>query len=208
MTRTGRPTKLGQVLREEGGERITVADEIIERVRGGASNVDAAVSVGIARSTLQDWLREGARHASRRLNGERLTRKEAGLADFSDREAQAVAEWKVEQEIQLGILSSGRERRIVTEKRDAAGNLIEKTERTEGLEPDLRAITWRLERRFPEQYGANKLEISGPDGGPIPVSVREQAAKTLGTLAERLAESAEAVAGAAAAAEGEGSLDG
>lgn len=29
------------------------------------------------------------------------------------------------------------------------------------------AAAWRLERRFPERWGRRKLEISGPDGGPI-----------------------------------------
>lgn len=190
MPRTGRPTKLTQKLREgPDGAAITVADEIIERIRSGAGTQDAAASVGIARSTLTDWLREGARHAARRLAGEKLTAKERALADFSDREAQAIAEWKVEQEIQLGLLSTGRSRTIITEKRDSAGNLLEKTERTEGIEPNDRVITWRLERRFPEQYGRQRLEITGPEGGPIPLSIREQASEALTAAAERLAES-------------------
>lgn len=189
MPRTGRPTKIDAELRRgPDGEKITVADEIVERIRSGASNLDAAQSVGISKSTLQDWLREGARASARRLAGEKLTAKERRLADFSDREAQALAEWKVEQEIQLGILSTGRERLIVTEKRDSAGNLIEKSERREGIEPNAQVIEWRLERRFPEQYGRQRLEITGPEGGPIPLSIREQASEALASAAERLAE--------------------
>ena len=32
---------------------------------------------------------------------------------------------------------------------------------------DWRAAAWRLERRFPKRRGQRKLEVSGPDGGPL-----------------------------------------
>lgn len=183
MARTGRPSRLTDELRPG----VTVADEIIERVRSGADRRDAAASVGVARSTLQLWLRDGARHAARRLSGDDLTDSEHELANFSDREAQALAEWKVEQELQLGILSSGRERIVETVKTNADGT-VETTRRSETVEPNAQVILWRLERRFPEQYGRQRLEVSGPDGGPIPVSVRDAAVATLARMAEQLAE--------------------
>jgi hypothetical protein len=182
----GRPTKLDAVLRQTGSGPVTVADEIIERVRGGAARADAAASVGIARSTLQEWVRDGARLAARRLAGDELTDDEHALADFSDREAEAVAEWKVEQELQLSLLSTARSREVVTEKRDSAGNLLERTTRTEGIEPDARVIQWRLERRFPDQYGRQRLELSGPDGGPVPLDLRSAALDRLLQMAEQL----------------------
>lgn len=200
----GRPTKLDQVLRVENGAEITVADEILERIAIGATISDAAASVGIDRETLHRWIREGARAASRRAQGHRLTRAEARLADFSNAEAQAVAAWKVTQETQLEILSGGRTRKVVTEKRDSAGNLLEKTERTEGIDPDARVIMWRLERRFRDQYGRQALEISGPGGGPIPLSVREEAAQAIEAAAQRLSESLEALGGLGSAPPSEG----
>lgn len=198
--RRGRPPKIDHPLRStRDGATITVADEIIERVRAGATRADAAGSVGIAKSTLQLWIRDGARAATRRLQGEELDDQDQVLADFSDREAQATAEWKVEQELQLGVLSSGRTRLIETQKLDAAGNVLERTTRKEGLEPDARVIMWRLERRFPEQYGTRRLELTGPEGGPIPVSVKDAAVERLGQMAEQLAANLGAVTAAQAA---------
>jgi transposase len=34
---------------------------------------------------------------------------------------------------------------------------------------DWRAAAWMLERRYPQQYGKQAIEISGPDGGAIVV---------------------------------------
>lgn len=33
------------------------------------------------------------------------------------------------------------------------------------------ARAWLLERRFPEEFGRHRLEVSGPDGKPVPVDM-------------------------------------
>lgn len=44
--------------------------------------------------------------------------------------------------------------------------------RNAGRNGTWQASTWFLERRFPAEYGRQRLEISGPDGGPIEQSMR------------------------------------
>jgi hypothetical protein len=183
----GRPTKLTQVLRkDDAGNDVTLGDELIERMRYGASTYDAAAAVGINRDTLMDWLREGARHAARRQSGEKLSKRDRDLADFSDREAQAIGQWKADAERTLQNLSVLRRRVTVVEK-EIGGAPVERTVRTEQVEPDAKVIMWRLERRWPQQYGRSLVEVSGPDGGPISVDVKAEARAVLESMVERIA---------------------
>jgi hypothetical protein len=32
------------------------------------------------------------------------------------------------------------------------------------------AAAWKLERRYPDQYGRNRVEITGPEGAPISIT--------------------------------------
>ncbi len=39
-------------------------------------------------------------------------------------------------------------------------------------DPDWRAAAWKLERRYPADFGKRAMEISGPDSGPLQVVAR------------------------------------
>lgn len=54
---------------------------------------------------------------------------------------------------------------------------------------DWRASAWLLERRFPETWGRNRIEVTGKDGGPVAIAASidaKLAQLSLGDL-ERLA---------------------
>jgi transposase len=197
----GAPVKVDQVLRiDENGHAVTIAEHVVEKLRTGNYVEQAAKSAGLHKSTVYDWLHQGARISTDILQGRR-TRPRAGsverkLLDFSDAVAAAEAEWEVAANDGLERLSQPR---TVTETRETVETDSEGKETgkktmtlTKVEEADSATIRWRLERRFPDRYGKQHLEISGPGGGPIPLSIREQAAKQLTDQAERLAQAAAA----------------
>lgn len=59
-------------------------------------------------------------------------------------------------------------------------------------EGEWQAAAWKLERRYPHAYGKNvtQMEVTGKDGGPIELSVRDILAEKLGMLSSRKAEAA------------------
>ncbi len=48
-----------------------------------------------------------------------------------------------------------------------------------GKPGDWRASAWVLERRHPDDYGKQRLEVSGPEGGPVQVDLRTKIAEVL-----------------------------
>jgi len=47
------------------------------------------------------------------------------------------------------------------------------------------AAAWKLERRYPDEYGRHNVSVTGANGGPVNVSVNLDAAREI--IAERLA---------------------
>jgi hypothetical protein len=105
----------------------------------------------------------------------RGARGEAPYDAFADAMAQAVA---------------------MAEARDVA--LIGKAAETQW-----QAAAWRLERKFPDRYGRRERhEVSGPDGGPIPVAVDADPQALHDRLAALLAKAAAPAADPAAGGPG------
>jgi len=53
---------------------------------------------------------------------------------------------------------------------DAAVTWLEKIEQA-ATSGEWQAAAWKLERRYPRDYGRRLQEVSGPDGGPIPLAL-------------------------------------
>jgi hypothetical protein len=135
----GRPTKLTP----------TVERAVCKAVRAGNYIETAAALAGINKDTLYDWLKRGAREATRIDAGHEPDAGEAPYVQFSDAVKKALAESE-----------SADLRRIERAGAD-----------------QWQAAAWRLERRFPDRWGRQRVEVTGKDGGPLEVTLEERAAK-------------------------------
>jgi hypothetical protein len=181
----------GALLRPVGrlsdGTAVSVADRVAEAMRLGGTLHDGAVRAGVSPQRLAAWVRSGNRIAAA---------LDAGSLLHSDLDAQARAEVALAQTVEasategklllLGLLerlSRGTEVRTVTVRLDASGREVDRYERTEQHAPDAATIRWRLERRWPDEWAPKgRLEVTGPDGGPLSVDLASRAAE----LAEAL----------------------
>lgn len=191
----GRPTKIDHVVARitnpDGSiTKVTTADRIIQALAAGNYAEHAAASAGIPKVTLYDWLKRGARYNTALDRGKDLTdftRLDRLCGDFANAVATAQAEATVrDAALAAQLAQGGFEHRTVTVKKDKDGNVVERTEKVEHLPPDSSMIRWRLERREQATWGKNApLEITGPEGGPVEVTVAEKRAGFLDHLTER-----------------------
>jgi hypothetical protein len=130
----GRPTKITK----------EIQDKIIMLIKAGNYMETAASYVGLAQSTIRDWMRRGSREEER-LNKDqdaRPIKSETPFMEFSVaiRKAQADAEIRDVNTIGRASLLSWQ------------------------------AAAWRLERKYPDRWGKREShEISGPGGSPVQV---------------------------------------
>jgi hypothetical protein len=138
----------------------TVADAIVDLMRLGNYMETAALFVGVSVSTVKHWLREGDKALGRREAGARrrdLSSFQRHAADFLTAVRAATAESERRDVGTLAALARGGLPVVQTTERwitdeDGQPRLVERTTvRRESL-PDVRAITWRLERRFPDRW--------------------------------------------------------
>jgi hypothetical protein len=182
-----RPTRIHDVVaRTENGDPITVGDRIIGALRAGNYVETAAAFAGVHKDTIYHWLREGARAIARTegalAKGEdppELTENERAWVEFSDAVAQAQAAAEVDDVARLASLArGGLTVETITEKRavnDQGEEVVtERTIRTEETLPDAATLRWRLERRHPDRWGRQHVEVSGIDGAPIELSIAEK----------------------------------
>jgi hypothetical protein len=177
VARTGRPSKIHDVVNvRDDGTRVTVADRIVAALRAGNYLEPSAQAVGVAKTTVYEWIKLGGA-AQRRItndgvNRSALSQHERRCLDFADAVADAQAEWEVDANARLQRLAVGDHTVVtVTEKVNADGELLERTTKTERLAPSAQVLEWRLTRRFPDRY-SQRVEVSGPEGAAIPVEVR------------------------------------
>lgn len=199
--KAGRPTELDAPIDVPvpggGTRRVTVEQRIIELMGTGAHVDTAAMSLGIERPTLHDWLKIGGRTrkawAAGKLSHPDDPDGEAPLPEthqtrcalFSVAVDSAAADWLMRQEATLEAASRPNKREVVTIKTDAAGRQVETSRRTENEGPDMATVRWRLARHpaSRDTYGDRQtVELSGPGGEAIPVDVRTS------NLADKIAE--------------------
>jgi hypothetical protein len=179
---------------------ITVYDRIISYMRGGADAEEAALAAGVTKGSIDRWRREGA-EAEKRLAAiqsgvakGRLTQNERVLVAFA-RDAMAahaghlvrlagVATKAAVGELDDDVTVTEK----VTQVRDAQGNVtdervVDRTTKRTTKGPDTGMVKWLLESRYGWKPG-EKVEHTGPGGGPVQIDVRA----ALGRIAGRIAE--------------------
>lgn len=172
----GRPGPLPLVL--QGFDRATCtwrskspALKVLSALRAGATWELAAATAKVNQATPREWNTRGAEVVKA------LPDEGATLADDVPDETVAYLAFHLEAEAaKIGTVVG-------------ALRTIDRASR----KGDVRAATEVL-KRHPDAkpYRPDpRLELTGPEGGPIPVSVRDKARESLAKMAERLAENAE-----------------
>jgi len=170
------PSKRGRG--RESKLTIASATTIVNAIRDGQYLNVAAEMAHVHPDTLNGWLLIGGqRHWE--VQDREPTAHEVACRDFSD--AYAHAEAAAEQEIVAAIRRAGLQPSIETTTTTKVNHHVIKGEVVESVDsvttervipPDVRPLQWFAERRFgPRWRQRQAMEISGPEGAPIPVAV-------------------------------------
>lgn len=194
----GRPLKLDDpARRRQDGTVVTIGEAVITAVGLGQDYTAAAKGAGISTATLHTWRVKGAAARTALLKGRKPSRNDARLIEFLDALERAESEAELERLAIIHRASQPFSVVKIVEKVsvDADGNekVIERTRTTEQRPGLWTPAAWWLERRIPAKY-ARRLELSGPDGGDIPIGDRAR------TLADSLADYLQGAADQEAAA--------
>lgn len=178
----GRPPKLNTVVLTRPGpdgrtQKITASERIIEALRIGEYVETAAALANVDKTTVYEWLKVGAAatdlvaRQGRTLKS--LTQHQRDCMEFSHAVAEAQALARADDVATLAEVAQGGRQIVSTiTERNAKGEVVKHVTKTETAQPNVAALTWRLERRWPEEWGRRRIEVSGPDGEAIPVEVR------------------------------------
>lgn len=150
--------------------RVTVGEAIVRNLAAGGYVEQAAAACGIDKPTLYAWLKRGARARRKSLNGKgAVPATDRQYVEFSNAVATGQVKPLTRAEATIAqLMAGGRTVRHETVKTNAAGEVLERTVRTETLAPDAASIRWWLERRWSKLYGhLGSLEITGADGAPL-----------------------------------------
>lgn len=139
-------------------------DEIVKALLGGSYFDAACEYVGIAASTGYRWMQRGRDELARRENprvreGTEQWEREDKYVEFCNAVSRASAE------VEVRVLSSIRTAGHGSPARfDDKGNEI-----MSAIQGDWRALTWFMERRYPQKWGKvySNQEHTGKDGGAI-----------------------------------------
>lgn len=155
MARTGRPTRLNEVVRLADGRSVTVRDSIVEWVKRGQPYGLSVARAGVSTGTVEHWLRQAARAEARLIANPDtvLSDHELDLIEFSRDVEQARAEGQAMfEQIMSSLATGGRTREVIREKVevDDTGKerTVERVTTTETTLPDFRAVQWVLENRY------------------------------------------------------------
>lgn len=161
-------------------------DQVAALVRNGYYQETAAVAVGISASTYHSWKARGQEARTASESGVPIPPKEAIYVEFLETVEKARAEALGEVvEVHRNVALGG----VVTEIEEWVDDDGHTHQKAVFERPNPKAMEWWMERSFPKLYG-RRIEVGGPEGGPIPieveVSARDLLKKRLGQVAERL----------------------
>lgn len=171
----GAPSALTRTLELPDGTTTTTAERILTLVEGGVPLTHAAGAAGVTATTLKDWLAIGGRVAvdlaSRRRTRVSLTPHEQACFDFSARTAERREGWIAN--ALLGVNEAREGGRVLTKTvtKTTADGAVETSVTVEELAPNVTAATWMLSHALPAEFGRQRLEVTGPDGGPLTVDL-------------------------------------
>lgn len=169
-----------------GGVReVSRLDRVREVYRVCGFDKDAAARCGVAVDTYRGWLREGTRLRAALTAGTyidedgrprtrgQLRKAERQLVELAETVEQAETEGRLmllglAEQLSRGGLEAGEE--TVVETVTPQGSVVtERRRKSSRTLPDGAMIRWRLERRFPQDFGTRRVELTGADGGPVQV---------------------------------------
>lgn len=160
----GLPTGKGN-----GGRTLWTAPRrktIIEGVRKGHYRKTVALTVSVDERTIKRWVADGRQNLDQVHEGKvKINTYGQWVLDLDAAEAEAEIE-------ALDI--------VINVARDSKADARVRVQ----------AAQWYLERKHPKRYGIQRLEISGPDGGPLKIDARSALLDRLNAMAKR-AEGAE-----------------
>lgn len=195
-----RPLKLDDPARRRpDGTIVTIGEAVITAVGLGQDYTAAAKGAGISTATLHQWRVRGAAARTTQLKGRTVTANDGKLISFLDALESAESNAELERLAIIHRASQPHQVVKVVEKVDPTKTgsdgkplVLERTTTTETRPGLWTPAAWWLERRMPDKY-AKRVELSGPDGGDIPVAQRAR------TLADSLSEYLQGAADAEAA---------
>lgn len=177
-----------------GGTRdVTRLDRVREVYRVCGFDKDAAARCGVGVDTYRGWLRDGTRLRAELAAGTktrgRLRKADLQLVELAETVEQAETEGRLTMLALTEQLSRGGIEQVEETTKELAtptGNVVlERRRKTTRTLPDGAMIRWRLERRFPEDFGTRRVEVTGAGGGPLQIetSALDQLAEALDRIA-------------------------
>lgn len=145
MTRAkGRPTKFTPDIRKA----------LVDAITAGLTYTHACQIVGIDYTTFNLW----------RNKGQVLTKADAaGYFDFFNALTRAETNASLTMMATIRKVAQGYKKKSVFMGRDGPVTYDDE------IPADWRAAAWWLERRYPDEYGRQRIEHTGKDGGPIEI---------------------------------------
>jgi hypothetical protein len=160
-------------------KRICLDQTVIEKLEEGVMSFlrqdELADAVGVHRATFYRWQKTGRdtlRAMERGAHGP-FSEDELMCAEMVERLERAEPAGKLHALQSIGRSGTGEPVKITTTTvtEDAKGNVTTKTVVVEKVEKSWQANAWLLERRYPAEFAlVNRMELSGPGGGPIRLS--------------------------------------
>lgn len=168
------------------GQPVSIMDRVEEALRQGAFLHDAAARIGQPVEQLREWRKIGVRVGRALIAGTKrlhdLTVHERQCGELALRMERAEAEGRMhllalaQRQARGGLKRTEVTSKVVGSTLNADGQLTggtvtEHTIREITAPPDSNMITWLLGHRWPEDFGRNRVELTGPEGAAVRVEL-------------------------------------